>query len=509
MSKQAFKEVRENHQAPQQKLQEVIDDLLLYPAVLKLRKKYDPKLTYSFPQKMEQLIKDPKYLKIPFLPFTAHQKLHVERALTHYKQVIKFDFVEIPQSKAEKKEDHVSFFNAAIPKYAGYCYSFVYDKEGKMIEDYDSELQYKDSDQFSLILTNILVNYKHKDINIHQEINQKGYMFPLLVHEICHVFSMRHGHLNGYTHQHTISSYAPLPGYEKEYENDFAPQTLQLYDVLFLQSHFKPNKLTRSGNTYYHWDKNRLGDIRCIWDGGSTDQINISDSQFSCLVDLRDGQFSSIGSHPSGGNSKSNFSIAYTVNIENLTGSDKGDVIFLNSANNIVNGGNGPNIVYVSDQQLTTDINHKKPKGKVIQRVRKLGWGNDIYYSQGQQNRVVFDIEDPRNISFVKKNNQLQIRYTSPHSNKLSKFTVINYNPEHTLIYFRVKNIHRYNHFSKKHKKAYDQGLALEKKWSKLTPLGKHKDFMKRVNSVDKEILHYSGSINYHVPTYGWDPLVF
>lgn len=136
--------------------------------------------------------------------------------------------------------------------------------------------------------------------------------------------------------------------------SEVAPHTLQLLDILALQTIYGANMNKLSGDTVYTLNgMNPNSDksdpfLYTIWDGGGIDTLDASQSSVSAELDLRQGRFSSIGAGVSwdidanavNDPDPGNVAIAYGAEIENAIGTSKADTLIGNDlANNIVGGG--------------------------------------------------------------------------------------------------------------------------------------------------------------------------
>lgn len=213
---------------------------------------------------------------------------------------------------------------------------------------------------------------------------QSGYWN--LLHELGHAIGGLNdvSNLPGFTEdsqQFTMMSYTPsgwiaagegliAPTQNALYEsanNPLYAYGLQLYDIAALQSIYAANVSVRSSDTTYSFNQGlgRGGSIHnaftyTIWDGGGIDTIDVSAFEgYASRLDLRPGEFSSIGSNGAGkqgyGLTASeqtniirdiqNVAIAYDVIIENAIGGSSGDDITGNDAANSLTGGDGNDIM--------------------------------------------------------------------------------------------------------------------------------------------------------------------
>ncbi len=135
--------------------------------------------------------------------------------------------------------------------------------------------------------------------------------------------------------KYTVMSYnghPDMPGVQ--------PSTLMLYDIAALQTLYGANWSHQSGNNVYSWGTNATF-VSTIWDGGGIDTIDASNQVRATTIDLRAGQFSSIGSYNGRRDAKDNLAIAFNVTIENANGGSGDDTIEGNSANNTLRGNDG------------------------------------------------------------------------------------------------------------------------------------------------------------------------
>jgi hypothetical protein len=130
------------------------------------------------------------------------------------------------------------------------------------------------------------------------------------------------------------------------------PSTPMLYDIAAIQYLYGKNTATRAGNDSYTFDPDEPF-FMCIWDGGGTDTITVSNFSAGCTINLTDGKFSSItilpdpypgGTDPNASaiyNGSNNLSIAFGCTIENATGGSGSDRLTGNSVKNTLAGNNG------------------------------------------------------------------------------------------------------------------------------------------------------------------------
>jgi Ca2+-binding RTX toxin-like protein len=190
---------------------------------------------------------------------------------------------------------------------------------------------------------------------------------------------------------------------------------LQLLDIAAIQSAYQSrNYSERSDNTLYDLG-NGLGwstdtskaFIYTIWDGGGTDVIDATGFGGAVKIDLRQGDFSSIGSNgngangfdPGAGRDIDNVAIAFHTVIENAIGTSYDDTLVGNDWNNVLYGAGGDDQIYGSgvpydgqtgfktvDSSDSSDPNSSVPS--MQEDVLIGGAGNDILYG-GVGNNVL------------------------------------------------------------------------------------------------------------------------
>ncbi|QDO96735.1 hypothetical protein FNB15_05335 [Ferrovibrio terrae] len=179
-----------------------------------------------------------------------------------------------------------------------------------------------------------------------------GYL--TLLHEIGHALGLKHpgnydagggGTPGPYlptgqdSHRYTVMSYYDHPSYPNS-----SPVTPMLLDIAALQHVYGVNYNYNSGaSTYTVANYFGANQMKCLWDGGGIDTIDVSTLSVTNWINLNAGSFSSINT---GGVQTNNFSIAYNANIENATGGSGSDHITGNALANTLMGGAGNDALY-------------------------------------------------------------------------------------------------------------------------------------------------------------------
>ncbi|MGE5475869.1 MAG: M10 family metallopeptidase [Bacteroidales bacterium] len=166
--------------------------------------------------------------------------------------------------------------------------------------------------------------------------------FRAILHEVGHALGLKHTFdtsgptLSGVenTAQYSVMSYNNPPS-----TPNAQPYTPQLYDIAAAQYLYGSNTSTNVGDTVYQFSASKAS-VMTIWDGGGNDTLDASNQSVNCTLDLRAGQFSSLGVY-NGSLAKNTLTIAYGVTIEKAVGGSGDDTIIGNDAANVLVGGNG------------------------------------------------------------------------------------------------------------------------------------------------------------------------
>ncbi len=116
------------------------------------------------------------------------------------------------------------------------------------------------------------------------------------------------------------------------------PRDYSVYDIHGFQKLYGKNFDAKTGNDLYDiagWKGGQQGLISTIWDGDGVDTLSAVGALNPAQIDLREGQFSTIGTVVE------NVAIAFETQIENAIGSDGDDTIVGNQYVNKLEGGLG------------------------------------------------------------------------------------------------------------------------------------------------------------------------
>lgn len=274
-----------------------------------------------------------------FQPFTEQQKAAVRQIMGQLSLELGITLVE---NTTDSTHDYgqIRFGNNYQELSTGY--SWLPFKEGDLGGDVWIDISPEDS--------GYPVNPNLHDLSPGTE----GY--ATLLHEIGHALGLKHpGDYNAGSgssglpgnylaaaednEQYTVMSYiAPSGGQQRDW--------FGMYDLLALKTLYGSRNYNAGDNVYSYTDATgRL--LKIINDSAGFDTVDLAgvSSAGNRVVDMRPGAFSSIGVKANGQKAVSNLSIDYFTVVEKFVGTQHGDIVIGNDANNTFVLGAGPNVV--------------------------------------------------------------------------------------------------------------------------------------------------------------------
>lgn len=490
----------------------IIKELTLDKKRIKFWNSISLKLTYSSIAVTvdDKINRSRRWKETIVFPLKSRQLQAMEFAIKSFEEIIPIQIDKVTKDYETTYSKNIRVFNADI------YYSEFSDKSNSLAcagckPEYKTKKEstgvwggYRITKDLVHLNPFIIYHYSgagKKDVTDIKSVTQECELTDTMRHELGHILGLAHPKDHDSVKQDlTIMSYEAPFYYAHENIN---PVTLQLYDVLVLQNFYGQNKKTRKGNTYYNWDSREMGKIRCLWDGGGSDTIDLNKSKYACILDMRDGEFSSLGHHPAANaNSNNNFSLAYSVGLEKANASSKGDLFFLNMQNNVINGGRGNDAVYITDKFINLRIhprnlnyiNRYVAKQDYVDSHQYRGWGHNIFYDPLGQNRIILDVDNRSKLTFKKTGKNLTIihRGKSIYGNTIfkSSITITHYHPYRHMVLLRYRSkkmgvvlTKRYEENVLKARKLIDRGIF------KKSMIGiKHKTLSDKIKDYDQRI---------------------
>ncbi len=338
-------------------------------------------LTYSF---SGQTASAPKYAanyddwkdaESNVLGFDDIHRTAVELALSEWSKVTNISFIEVAEIDDQVGEIRFAFTDAeSIQAYWGWAGSPSFYPSGGDI-------------------------WISSDLKESQDWEQGiSYNFAGLMHEIGHSLGLGHPHegvdklmsKDDFTN-YTVMSYvephgAYYTGSDGQQWQYLVSSTPMVFDIAAIQYLYGESDYRNEDNTY-QFDSN-FPFVRTIWDSGGVDNLDLSNFDTSCIINLNPGSYSTVNC--ADWVMTDNLGIAFGVTIENVNGGSNDDVIRGNSHDNILNGGSGDDTIYGGAGDDVFDIGDTGNGSDTFYG----GSGDDVFFIDSVHDRIIEEYDE-------------------------------------------------------------------------------------------------------------------
>lgn len=304
-------------------------DSLLLDSSIRLNSSSPPgtpiTVTYSFPSFLPTAYRGEN--AFGWKPFSIQQQAATREVLNLLQKQINITFVEVSSTSAAGGTIRLS--NNTQAGSAGYA--FLANSSGSSL----------DSDVF--------ISNRYST-----NVTSGSFAWTTLVHEIGHALGLKHpgnydatqtigtalGNILGVTEDtffNTIMSY-------RDSAQGINTVSFMPYDLLALR-YLYGTRAFENGNSNYTFTDLTGQSIKNIVDDGGIDTLDFSALTLGIDVNLMPGSYSSVGRIPSGVSALANLTTSLDTVIENVVGTNSGDIIYGNAANNTFTGGGGDDVL--------------------------------------------------------------------------------------------------------------------------------------------------------------------
>lgn len=328
-------------------------------------------LSYSFPWSTSAFATwatDPNYspLNEPALGFALNpmQQAAFRSALSTWSQVANLQFVEVPDNPGAVGDIRIAW--TALPNPPSDAWTWQ-------------------SDDFWASASDIWLSDALMGGQPDSEWQAGGFNYMALIHEVGHSLWLEHPFegsspmpANYDTNQYTVMSYTEHPNYlfvryhpavlEPDGSTTVSwdvvpiyPSTPMLLDIAAIQRLYGANMNWHTGDDVYAFNPDTPF-IMTLWDAGGVDTISASNFSTNCLIDLREGHYSSlhifsdpsitglanppvVPATPNDYDGTDNLAIAWGAVFENAVGGAGDDKLIGNGVANQLMGGGGTDIL--------------------------------------------------------------------------------------------------------------------------------------------------------------------